>query len=72
MLGSARVAVANAGQGGSTGGGGTGGSAAGGGGGGGSIAADCAVSGKPVSATAETLIGVDESAGACKSLHGPV
>ena len=28
-------------------------------------------SGKPVSATAETLIGVDESVGACKSLHQP-
>ena len=31
-----------------------------------------ALSGKPVSATAETLIGVDESVRACKSLHGPV
>ena len=30
------------------------------------------VSGKPVSATAETLIGVDESVGACKSLHRSV
>ena len=30
------------------------------------------MSGKPVSATAETLIGVDESVGACKSLQGPV
>ena len=28
------------------------------------------VSGKPVSATAETLMGVDESVGACRSLHG--